>query len=187
MGLHSLYWPENAHGHRQVWPQYWSCWELTKGKRVFQCSPKVQVAYTIVLLWPGLGGCGTTWTDQTSGPCAEPGFLRSHRPWSNTGVCWPVLIHSLKPQFWAALGGWGDRKRCNHFICGGCNTVTSRTDNLAVLYIYTFSTFYVLGSWEPVWPPAGKRKDLGSIQLRLSFLFKSCGLWTRSFDFVPHN
>ena len=31
---------------------------------------------------------------------------------------------------------------------------------------------------------AGKRKDLGSIPLRLSFLFKSCGLWTLSCDFV---
>ena len=30
-------------------------------------------------------------------------------------------------------------------------------------------------------------QDLGSIPLRLSFLFKSCGLWTRSCDFVPHN
>ena len=34
---------------------------------------------------------------------------------------------------------------------------------------------------------AGKRKDLGSIPLRLSFLFKSCDLWTLSSDFVPHN
>ena len=34
---------------------------------------------------------------------------------------------------------------------------------------------------------ASKRKDLGSILFRLSFLFKSCGLWTRSCDFVPHN
>ena len=35
---------------------------------------------------------------------------------------------------------------------------------------------------------AGKRKDLaGSIPHRLSFLFKSCGLWTRSCDFVSHN
>ena len=33
----------------------------------------------------------------------------------------------------------------------------------------------------------GKRKNLGSIPLRLSFLFKSCGLWTLSCDFVPHN
>ena len=33
---------------------------------------------------------------------------------------------------------------------------------------------------------AGKRKGLGSIPLRLSFLFKSCGLWTPC-DFVPHN
>ena len=33
---------------------------------------------------------------------------------------------------------------------------------------------------------AGKRKDLGSIPLRLSFLFKSCGLWTLSCDFVHH-
>ena len=33
--------------------------------------------------------------------------------------------------------------------------------------------------------PSGK--DLGSIPLRLSFLFKSCGLWTLSCDFVPHN
>ena len=33
---------------------------------------------------------------------------------------------------------------------------------------------------EPVWPSdkalAGKRRDLGSNQLRLSILFKSCGL-----------
>ena len=33
---------------------------------------------------------------------------------------------------------------------------------------------------EPVWPSgkAGKQKDLGSNLLRLSFLFKSSGLWT---------
>ena len=34
---------------------------------------------------------------------------------------------------------------------------------------------------------AGKQKDLGSNLLRLSFLFKGCGLWTLSCDFVPHN
>ena len=34
---------------------------------------------------------------------------------------------------------------------------------------------------------AGKRKDLDSNPLRLSFLFKSCGLWILSCDFVPHN
>ena len=34
---------------------------------------------------------------------------------------------------------------------------------------------------------AGKRRDLGSNPLRLSFLFKSCGLWTLSCDFAPHN
>ena len=34
---------------------------------------------------------------------------------------------------------------------------------------------------------AGKRKDLGSNPLRLSFLFKSCCLWTPSCDFVPRN
>ena len=33
----------------------------------------------------------------------------------------------------------------------------------------------------------GKQKDLGSILLRLSSPFKSSGLWTLSFDFVPHN
>ena len=31
---------------------------------------------------------------------------------------------------------------------------------------------------------AGKQRDLGSNPLRLSFLFKSCGLWTLSCDFV---
>ena len=42
---------------------------------------------------------------------------------------------------------------------------------------------------DPVWSrgTAGKQKDLGSIPLRLSFLFKSCDLWTLSYDFVPHN
>ena len=39
---------------------------------------------------------------------------------------------------------------------------------------------------EPVWP-AGKHWDLGSNPLRLSFLFKNCGLWTLSCDFVPCN
>ena len=34
---------------------------------------------------------------------------------------------------------------------------------------------------------AGKQRDLGSNLLWLSFLFKSCGLWTPSCDFVPHN
>ena len=35
---------------------------------------------------------------------------------------------------------------------------------------------------------AGKRKDLGSIPLRFSFLFKKgCGLWTLSCDVVTHN
>ena len=33
----------------------------------------------------------------------------------------------------------------------------------------------------------GKRRDLGSNPLRLSFLFRSCGLWTLSCDFVPHS
>ena len=34
---------------------------------------------------------------------------------------------------------------------------------------------------------AGKQRDLGSIPLRLSFLFKSCFLWTLSCDFVLYN
>ena len=34
---------------------------------------------------------------------------------------------------------------------------------------------------------AGKQRDLGSNPFRLSFLFKSCGLWTLSCGFVPHN
>ena len=32
-----------------------------------------------------------------------------------------------------------------------------------------------------------KSMDLDSNLLWLSFLFKSCGLWTLSWDFVPHN
>ena len=34
---------------------------------------------------------------------------------------------------------------------------------------------------------AGKQRDFGSNLLRFSFLFKCCGLWTLSCDFVPHN
>ena len=34
---------------------------------------------------------------------------------------------------------------------------------------------------------AGKQRDLGSNLLRLSFHFKSCGLWALSCDFVPHS
>ena len=34
---------------------------------------------------------------------------------------------------------------------------------------------------------AGKQRDLGSNPLWLSVLFKNCGLWTLSCDFVPHN
>ena len=42
---------------------------------------------------------------------------------------------------------------------------------------------------EPVWSSgkAGKQRDFGSNPLRLSLFFKSCGLWTLSCDFVPHN
>ena len=42
---------------------------------------------------------------------------------------------------------------------------------------------------EPVWPSgkAGKQRDLGSNLLRLSFLFKNCGLWTLSCDFITQN
>ena len=44
---------------------------------------------------------------------------------------------------------------------------------------------------EPVWPGDKSLgwKALGSNPLRLSFLFKSCGLWTLhlSCDSVPHN
>ena len=41
---------------------------------------------------------------------------------------------------------------------------------------------------ELVWPSgkAGKQKDLGSSPFRLSFLFKSWGLWTLSCDFAPY-
>ena len=39
----------------------------------------------------------------------------------------------------------------------------------------------------PVKRYAGKQRDLGSNPLRLSSLFQSCGLWTLSCDFVPHN
>ena len=34
---------------------------------------------------------------------------------------------------------------------------------------------------------AGKQRDLGSNPHWLYFLFKRCGLWTLSCDFVPHN
>ena len=34
---------------------------------------------------------------------------------------------------------------------------------------------------------AGMQKDLDSVPFLLSFLFKSCGLWTLSSDCVPHN
>ena len=42
---------------------------------------------------------------------------------------------------------------------------------------------------EPVWPSDNpdKQTELGSNLLRLSFLFKSCGLWTPSCGFVPHS
>ena len=41
---------------------------------------------------------------------------------------------------------------------------------------------------EPVWRSGGKRKDLGSIPLQLSFLFKKVVVlsWTLSCDFVHH-
>ena len=42
---------------------------------------------------------------------------------------------------------------------------------------------------EPVWPSDNpdKQTELGSNLLRLSLLFKSCGLWTPSCGFVPHS
>ena len=48
-----------------------------------------------------------------------------------------------------------------------------------------------LAPCEAVWPSgkglAGQQKDLGSIPFRSSSLFRSCGLWTLSCDFVPRN
>ena len=34
---------------------------------------------------------------------------------------------------------------------------------------------------------AGKQRHFGPNLLQFSFPFKSCGLWTQSCDFVPHN
>ena len=34
---------------------------------------------------------------------------------------------------------------------------------------------------------AAKRRILGSVLLRLTYLFKGCALWTQSWDFAPHN
>ena len=56
-----------------------------------------------------------------------------------------------------------------------------------------FTPMPLLMRGEPVWPSGKafrlvlKQKDLGSNPLRLPFLFKSCGLWTLSCDFVRHN
>ena len=36
------------------------------------------------------------------------------------------------------------------------------------------------------WCQAGKLADVGSSPLRLTLLWKSCGSWTQSGDFVPH-
>ena len=57
----------------------------------------------------------------------------------------------------------------------------------------TPATYYSLAAETPpvsrfglaVWRWAGKQRDFGSNLLQLSFLFKSCGLWTMSCDFVP--
>ena len=48
---------------------------------------------------------------------------------------------------------------------------------------------FLLFRCKPVWPSgkAGEQKDPGSISFRFSLLFKSCGLWTLTCDFVPHN
>ena len=45
---------------------------------------------------------------------------------------------------------------------------------------------YYIEDWEPVWL-SRKAGDLGSTPLQLSFLFKSCFLWTLSCDFVLHS
>ena len=56
------------------------------------------------------------------------------------------------------------------------------------LYVHDWSRYKTSYLWscEAVWP-SGKQRDLGSKLFRLSFYFKSCGLWTLYCDFVPHN
>ena len=55
------------------------------------------------------------------------------------------------------------------------------------LFLFLFFFFFIS---EPVWPSGkvGKRKDLGSIPLRLSFLFKKVVVCGHCFncDFVHH-
>ena len=51
-------------------------------------------------------------------------------------------------------------------------------------YKYVFISF---GQGEPVWPEVGKRKDLGSIPLRLSFLFRKVVVCGHRLATVPHN
>ena len=68
-----------------------------------------------------------------------------------------------------------------------CEGVSSLASIVLVHSAVNTSMPSVVLFWrEPVWP-RGKQRDLSSNPLRLSFLFKSCGLWTLSCDFVPHS
>ena len=69
----------------------------------------------------------------------------------------------------------------------GCSAGCNITETiLIVTYTWYIAFIACCVGCELVWP-SGKQRDLGSNLLRLYFLFKSCGLWTLSCDFVPHN
>ena len=75
----------------------------------------------------------------------------------------------------------------------GCGMSASRTCTQPTvvfmdLHIQVHGRIYHVIRFGPaVRHQAGKQRDLESNPLRLSFLFKSCGMWTLSCDFVPHN
>ena len=93
------------------------------------------------------------------------------------GVCVPRISNENAPALLAVyMRGWIGRKL---IFLQRDSTVQTRDCNKD-------------HTCEPVWPSgkalASKQGDLGSNPLRLSFFFKSCGLWTLpNCDFVPHN
>ena len=129
--------------------------------------------------WPR--NCNAARTKQTiqRPRCSVHMAAGTLRVWSGT----PNLLLSAGLGFRSIAS---KKKKKKKVTCVGC-------------LVFDVRLYFPLRIWKVRWSSswlvsrfglaveAVKQKDLGSKLLRLSFLFKRCGLWTLSCDFVPHN
>ena len=125
-------------------------------------------------------------------------------PIPHTNTHTQALVYDILPSttavFSYAIGAIGARKLSdNELFFVGAQTVVNLLQTTQIISDVCFVTMLLTQIFLAQIKPKSFESillfflffflslDLGSIPLRLSFLFKSCGLWTLSCDFVPHN